>query len=361
MRHELARLKELNSRLKPDAASLVVPIIPTISMMVAAADARDVFRPGDRLGEWLLPEEEVSEGLELVDPSLAARFGKQRAYELHVMAEAWAGCISGLREWSRKRGIEGSSSFVDGWFRPELDRCPGAGWPKDRDGVDDTHTSLVAERAGLAPFAHEELWLPHADLAFVMPAPARCASIMAMRGGQRQFLMEYYLMGLDDVIAMDTLPFVPGYTIEHRFDDEERHRILAAAAWRAAAAAVRSIDDGEMSERMPLPPRAASVFLTRLAEHVPGVSRRVKNFFRDAPYGGITFCASSGTLSLQSRGTTLDVRHDGPDGRSMEASGWDFRLPQTSDVLMNILREMVSESPEEIDVRLATDPSPPKD
>ncbi len=350
MRHELSRLKELNSRLKPDATSLVVPIIPTISMMEAAADARDVFRPGDRLGEWLLPEEEVSEGLDLVDPSLAARFGKQRAYELHVMAEAWAGCISGLREWSRKRGIEGSSSFVDGWFRPELDRCPEIGWPKDRDGVEHTHTSLVAERAGLAPFTHEELWLPHADLAFVMPAPVRCASIMAMRGGQRQFLMEHYLMGLDDVIAMDRLPFVPGYTVEHRFDDEERHRILAAAAWRAAAAAVRSIDSGEMSDRMPLPPRAASVFLTRLAEHVPGMSRRFANFFRDAPYRGITFSTSASTLALDSNGPVLDVRYDGSDGRSIRASGWDFRLPQTSDLLMNILREMVLESQTEVDV-----------
>ena len=357
MRHDLARLKELNSRLNPDALSLVVPIIPTISMMEAAADASDVFRPGDRLGEWLLPEAEVAEGLELVDPVLAERHGKQRAFELHVMAEAWAGCISGLREWSRKRGIEGSTTFVDGWFRPELDRCPATGWPQDRNGLDDSHRSLLSARAGLAPFTHDELMIPHADLAFVMPAPARCASIMAMRGGQREFLMEYYLMGLDDVIAMDRLPFVPGYTIEHRFDDEERHRILAAAAWRAAAEAVRSIADGEKAERMPLPPRAAAVYLTRLAKHVPGMSRQVANFFRNAPYGGITFSTDAATLALQARGSILDVRYDGPDGRSMLASGWDFRLPSISDLLMNIVREMVSESEAEIDVKLATDPS----
>jgi hypothetical protein len=357
MRHDLSRLKELNSHLKPDATSLVVPIIPTLAMMEAAADTCDVFRPGDRLGGWLLPEAEVSEGVELVDPALAAGHGKQRAFELHVMAEAWAGCISGLREWSRKRGIEGSTTFIDGWFRPELDRCPAQGWPQDRNGVDDSHRSLLSERAGLAPFTHDEMRIPHADLAFVMPAPARCASIMAMRGGQREFLMEYYLIGLDDVIAMDRLPFIPGYTIEHRFDDEERHRILAAAAWRAAAAAVRSIEDEEKSEAMPLPPRAASVYLTRLAEHVPGVSRRVGNFFRDAPYGGITFSTDTATLALKSRGPVLDVRHERRDGRSMQASGWDFRLPATSDLLMNVVREMVSESGAEIDVKLSTDPS----
>jgi hypothetical protein len=41
----------------------------------------------------------------------------------------------------------------------------------------------------------------------------------------------------------------------------------------------------------------------------------------------------------------------------MQASGWDFRLPATSDLLMNIVREMVSESEAEIEVKLATDPS----
>jgi hypothetical protein len=168
--------------------------------------------------------------------------------------------------------------------------------------------------------------------------------------------MEYYLIGLDDVIAMDRLPFIPGYTIEHRFDDEERHRILAAAAWRAAAAAVRSIEEGDNS-MMPLPPRAASVYLTRLAQHVHGVSRRITNFFRDAPYGGLVFSSASATLSLRSRGTALDVLYEGRDGRGMQSSGWDFRLPTTSDLLMNIVREMVSESGEEIDVKLVADPS----
>jgi hypothetical protein len=41
----------------------------------------------------------------------------------------------------------------------------------------------------------------------------------------------------------------------------------------------------------------------------------------------------------------------------MQSSGWDFRLPTTSDLLMNIVREMVSESGEEIDVKLVADPS----
>lgn len=356
MRHDLSRLKDLNSHLKSDSRSLVVPIIPTISMMEAAADASGVFRPGDRLGEWLLPEAEVAEGLQIVDTALAERYGIQRAFELHVMAEAWAGCISGLREWSRKRGIEGSNSFVDGWFRPELDRCPASGWPEGRQGVDDSHRALVSERASLTPFTHDERMIPHADLEFVIPAPARCASIMAMRSGQRQFLMEFYLSGLDDVIAMDKLPFVPGYTIEDRFDDERRHQILASAAWRSAAEAVRHIGDDHNAERMPLPPRAASVYLTRLADHVPGISRKVDGFFRNAPYGEVTLSSSHASLALKSNGYILDVSYDNPGSRSMQVSGWDLRLPSVSDILLNMIREMSSESETEIDVMVSADP-----
>jgi hypothetical protein len=355
MRHDLTRLKDLNARLKPEAESLVVPIIPTISMMEAAADARDIFVPGDRLADWLLPEEEVGDGIELVDPELADRVGKQRAFELHVMAEVWAGAISGLREWSRKRGIEGSSKFNDGWFRPELDRCPHGGWPKDREGIDDSHRAVLAARANFAPFRHEEVLFPHADLAFVMPAPTRCSSIMAMRSGQRQFLMEYYLMGLEDVIAMERLPFIPGYTIEHKFDDEERPRILAAGAWRAAANAVRNLSDDEVA--MPLPPRAASVFLTRLADHVRGISHKVPHFFKNAPYGGITFSSSKATLSVASKGTMIEMQYEEKNGKSTQSSGWDFRLPTTSDLLMNLVREMVSESETEIEVTLIAGPS----
>jgi hypothetical protein len=356
MRHEIRRLLDLNSNLKPDASSLVVPIIPTIGMMEAAADARDVFQPGDRLGEWLLPEAEVGEGVDLVDPVLAAQHGRPRAYELQVMAEAWAGCIAGLREWSRRRGIEGSSAFIEAWFRPELDRCPDRGWPENHEGVTEGHTGFVSEYAALRPFTHDAMRIPHCDLAYLVPAPTRCSSIMAMRGGQREPLMKYYALGLDDVIDMDRLPFIPGYSVEHRFDDEQRHRILAAAAWRAAAASVRAIEDDQKSMRMPLPPRADSVYLKRLAEHVPGISRRIANFSNEEPHGGLSFTTRTSSMRVHANGNTLEVSYEGEDGRRMHSSGWDFRLPSTSEFLTNMVRELVSESGGEVDVRVVRDP-----
>jgi hypothetical protein len=354
MRHDLTRLKDLNSRLKPEATGLIVPIIPTISMMEAAADARDVFVPGDRLGDWLLPESDAAEGGNLVDPGLAERFGRQRAFELHAMAEIWAGAISGLREWSRKRGFEGSTAFVDSWFSPALDRCPPGGWPADRSGIDDSHRAFLGARAALPPFSYDETFVPHADLAYVLPAPRQCASIMAMRAGQRESLMEYYLLGADDMVDMDRLPYVPDYTIEGRFDDEERHRILAAAAWREAAANVPGISGEDAGfEQMPLPPRAASVFATRLANYLPGISRKVVKFFDKAPYQIIELACGNTMMTMKASGTSLDVRYRS-GVRSLAMTGIDFRLPDVKEMLLNMIREMESEG--DVTVSVHADP-----
>ena len=339
MRHDLTRLKELNARIKPGSPSLVVPIIPTVSMMEAAADARDVFIPGDRLGDWLLPQDEVADG-EVADAALVEAYGPRRAYELQVMSEIWAGCISGLQEWSTKRGMEGSSQMVDSWFHPALDKCPPEGWPECREGVTDEHRRHLRECREGGVFVHDEAWMPHADLAYVLPAPSRCSSIMAMRAGQRDFLMEYYLLGLDDVMDMDRLPFVPDHTIEHRFDDEERHRILAAAAWREAASAVLRLSPED--QQMPPPPRAASVFLTRLAGYARRASCQIPDFHRDAPYSAVEFRAGDAVLTLEAKGPVLAARHEDGRGRSFRMEGLDFRLPCVRQMLLNTVRELES-------------------
>ncbi|NTF17773.1 hypothetical protein G6L37_05120 [Agrobacterium rubi] len=340
MRHDLSRLKELNAGIKQEATSLVVPIIPTISMMEAAADARDVFAPGDRLGDWILPQEEVDVSGDLTDPLLASRVGQRRAYELHVMAEIWAGCLSGLREWSTKRGIEGANNMVDGWFRPQVDTCPAEGWPSSVEDVNDCHRNHMAAWRGLPPFSHSESRIPHADLSYVLPAPRGCTSIMAMRAGQREFLMDYFIIGLDDVIDVDRLPFIPGYTIEHRYDDEERHRILAAAAWRGAIGKVNTLAEDDAP--MPLPPRAASVYLSRLERYMPRSGSSIPGYFLNAPYPGLVFTAGEATFELSARGTELDAAFDSGTGQSFRMSGMDFRLPGVNDLMMNTVREMAS-------------------
>jgi hypothetical protein len=352
MSYSLKRLLDLNSNLKPTAASLVVPIVPTISMMEAAADTRNVFEPGDRLGDWLLPYHEVADETDLVDPELAERFGTQRAFELHVMAEAWAGCISGLCEWTKKRGIEGSNKFVDSWLHPELDGCPEEGWPKDKSSITDGCREHLSKRLSLPPFTHPQMLIPQCDLAFVVPGPERCTSIMAMRAGQRQFLMDYYLMGLDDVIAMDRLPFIPGYTIEHRFDDEERHRILASAAWKSAAQVVRTMTS-ENEDLMPLPPNGASVFLTRMANQVRSAAREVPDFYKNAPYDTLELSTCDSSLRMSVVDCRIDVHFSDSSGRSVHYHGWDYRLPSFADFVLNIIREMDSGAGGMIDLKIS--------
>lgn len=217
---------------------------------------------------------------------------------------------------------------------------PGGRWPANTSVVTNVHRHHAARNAGANPFMHGEISIPHCDLGIVVPAPIRCASIMAMRGGQRAFLMDYYLLGLDDVIDLDRLPFIPGYTIEHSFDTEERHRILAAAAWKAAAGAVLTI--GNEDEQMPLPPRSASVFLTRLRGHVRGVSDETDASHSRLPHECLLFTSRHATLKLAGRGTALEVSFEN-EGRSFTSNGMDFRLPHVGELLLSTVMEMASQ------------------
>lgn len=346
MRHDLNRLRELNARTRTDSSSLVVPIIPTISMMAAAADATNVFALGDRLGDWLLPPEETGDPAELTNPELANALGVKRAYELQVMAEIWAGCISGLIEWSRKRGIEGSNLMVDSWFRPHLSDCPEIGWPEKPHEVLDVHKHHSQAAYKDPPFAHQEFWLPHADLAFVLPAPRRCSSIMAMRAGQRAFLMDYLLLWLDDLVDMDRIPFVPGFSIESAYDEEERHRILAAAAWNAAVGEVQGLSDDD--PHMPLPPKSAAVFISRLAEHARVKPYRSPSYHHEAPFRWIEVSNRSARLVLSTFESALTCDFSDGVGGGFNLKNPEYRLPSVQELLINTIRQMVSSGDVEV-------------
>lgn len=64
-------------------------------------------------------------------------------------------------------------------------------------------------------------------------APVEPSSIMAMRAYQAHPVFEGD-DGVFDYITLEDAPFVPGFTYEGKFDEEERGYLVAAAAYRGA-------------------------------------------------------------------------------------------------------------------------------
>jgi hypothetical protein len=338
MNRVLQKIHEVNAKLPADSPAVAVPVVPALGMMEAAADAADVFLEGDRAGGWLLPAMEALERVPDPGGDLIGRFGEQRAFELAVMAEFWAGCIAGLDEWTRKRGYQGSDAMVDGWFSPIMDRCPPGGWPMTKDGLDEERENFWKTLKG-GPFLHDSFLVPWIDRDELRIAPKRCASIMAMRAAQRELLFDF-VFSIEDTVDFQRIPFVPGRTIEHRFDYEERHYVLAAAAWRGAVSWLLGAERPN-PEPMPVPPDAPGVHLSRLVYH--NAERKtvdVSGFWSDGPYAKIVLTTEEARLELLAEGVSTRATASLPGGRFFEMSGFDVRLPWVEDELARLVRSV---------------------
>lgn len=350
MRTDLAKVLTTNAKLKPDSLVVVVPTIPTVGMMIAAADTRNVFAPGDRLGDWLKPEREALEHDAVIDPGLVEAFGRGRSYELSVMAELWAGCIDGLDEWTRRRGLQGSDGFIDSWFRLCVHDCPAEGWPATADLRSEAHQSHFHSCRDVAPFAHDSYLLPMVDAFEVRTAPKLASSIMAMRGGQRELLFDYS-SSIEETIRIEDLPFVPGYSSEHRMDYEERHYVFAAAAWKGAVSWLLN-ETRAFPEQMPQSPISASIFLSRMVyHHVDNASKLVKGYFSKAPYTKAVVKSSEGELVLTATGTQVSADYRHSSGRRILIEGYDIRQPWVEDDLMRLVREISAQGDINLEVQ----------
>lgn len=331
----LARIDEVNAKLPVDSTAVAVPVVPTVGMMEAAADATNVFLEGDRVGDWLLPAMEAIERVPDPGGDLVARFGERRAFELAVMAELWAGCIDGLDEWTRRRGYRGSDRMIDAWFSPLMDRCPPGGWPATKEELDEERDGFQAKfRSG--PFSHDSYMVPWTERDEIRVAPRRCASIMALRAAQRELLFDF-VFSIDEVVDFARMPFVPGRTVEHRFDDEERHHVLAAAAWRGAVSWLLE-KTGRNPDPMPLPPEASGIFISRIVyNNVERTSCDVRGFWSNGPYTRALVTAGGASVELVAAEGATKASCVLPGGRRYEMEGFDVRLPWVEDDLRRLV------------------------
>lgn len=334
----IERIREINGKIKEGSPAVAVPVVPTVGMMEAAADAAGVFLEGDTAGSWLLSPLEAIERVPDIGGDLVERFGERRAFELAVMAELWAGCIDGLDEWTRRRGYQGSDAMVDGWFSPVMDRCPPGGWPMAKDDLDEERRDFWKMLKG-GPFVHDSHLVPWADMDELRIAPRRCASIMALRAAQRELLFDF-VFSMDDVVDFGPMPFVPGRSVEHRMDDEERHHVLAAAAWRGAVSWLLG-DMTRNPDPMPLPPEASGVFLSRLVyQNAERSSVDISGFWSKGPYTKAVLTAPGARLELVAEGASTTASVLMPGGRSLEMSGFDVRLPWVEEDLRRFVRDI---------------------
>jgi hypothetical protein len=336
MNRLLEKITAVNAKLAVDCPAVAVPVVPTVGMMEAAADAANVFLEGDRAGGWLHSAMEAIERVPDPGGDLIARFGEQRAFELAVMSDFWAGCISGLDEWTQKRGYQGSDAMVDGWFSPIMDRCPPGGWPMTKDDLDEERANFWKTLKG-GPFLHDSFLVPWADRDELRMAPRRCASIMAMRAAQRDLLFDF-VFSIEDTVDFQRVPFVPGRTIEHRFDYEERHYVLAAAAWRGAVSWLLGAERRN-PEQMPISPDAAGIHLSRLVYHnAERKSVDISGFWSDGPYTKVVLSTEDARLELLAEGLSTKATASLPGGRTFEMAGFDVRLPWVQDDLARLVR-----------------------
>jgi len=271
----------------------VLPLRPTVGMMQAAIDAQNVFREGDKASDWLEPLDKLATPDErFIHAGLVARFGEERAFALSLAADVWAGCIAGLREWITVRGrMGGGTPFSDGWLRPIPKSIPPGGWPMRKEQVTpehEAHAKCEDTPIRLSPRGH---WLAGGDSGYE-ELPLDATAIMAMRGAQ-VYLNSFQYLTLDDAVAFAGMPHVPGWTPEGRYDDEQRHHLLAGAMWAAAA---RAWQDEVLHEPMPEHPMAQAIRMTRyILDEVPGGILR----HPDRPYASVVITSRKGRFSYR--------------------------------------------------------------
>lgn len=336
---DYAKIFELNDRIKDDGLEhLHVPVIPTVGMMAAALAARDVFRPGDRLGDYVVAfEREPEEAHASLPPSLVSQFGEQQAWAATVMADAWAGCVDGYDEWLVRRGREGSTDFVNSWLRAKPHDCPPGGWPETKELCTDAHreharsTDIPSSNA-----AANRWWDGDRRLARVMPP--RCVGIMALRARQKESTACLF-ESVEECVDTAKLPYVPYYTREGRFDDEERGSLLIAAMWKAAVSWLR--DPGRAQpEPMPFGDRNQAALLVAMLAYKRKVSATKKDFFAHAPYGKVEVSVEGGYGRFEIREGLLDYEVSLPDGSLSRRPRVDLRVPDDYDRLEALVAEL---------------------
>jgi hypothetical protein len=327
-------IHEANAKRPKGVAYIHVPVVPTLGMMTRAANAVGVYFPGDRLADHILKwDADPCEPPPHVHKEVSDRFGVQEGYAMSVLADAWSGCIDGLDEWLVVRGREGSTPFATGWFRPIVDGCPEGGWPATKAEATDAHKAFAARR-GDAFSASSNAWWGD-DRRTTRIAPTGCAAIMALRARQRDTVSLGYL-SVGESVDIDRLPYIPGFTLEDRYDSEERSDLLIAAMWKAA---VSWLEDPDRTDDEPFPfdHRNHAAALTGVLQYRRKLTAACKDFHGNAPYKRVAASTPAGSVSAEATDRGVTYTAELANGSVTKRVDVDLRIPSERTLLDGIV------------------------
>lgn len=262
---------------------IAVPIEPSLGMMIAAAETTDVFADGDQLWHYFTSyEQEHDVDSIFVDPGLIARFGVQKAFAIACLADMWGACVDGTQSWltTRSRGAIVSEHRKEDLLYYLPDRCPKGGWPLTKDQVSDEHKAFGRCTTELFTSNYMFWWNYDADVSAIAP---RRLTYSAGWNAQRIMLSVSAFLEVDDAIDLAKTPFIPGWTKDAYYDDEESSLLVLAAMWRGAVAWLLS-DEHPDGVAFPYHPDCQAVILSNMAYRHREFYDGIEKFFEGFPY-----------------------------------------------------------------------------
>jgi hypothetical protein len=306
----------------PDSQFLKVPLVPSLGMVLAAAKATNVFRPGDAVTDYIASYEADygSSGENIyAHPDLVARFGLQTAYCLAIIADTWSNCLLGVDNWLTSRARNGRANQVGEdliYFIP--DHCPASGYPDTKAECTDEHTQHT--RCVTEPFKGYATDWYRLDRDTMMVATRRLP-YYAANVAARTDLSTASFLDFSDVMEWEKVPYVPNYSRDGAFTDEERYELLIAVIWRACIAWLLS-EEQEDDNSFPMHPDAQAVIISNAIFRHSDIYRHIDKFFDKHPFNRfaiqtdgalLTIATSEGKSSYwyQEMGTDVLIRREG--------------------------------------------------
>jgi hypothetical protein len=319
----------------PTSQFLHVPIIPSLGMIAAAADATDVFFEGDRLWQWFdsYEQERDLEGIH-VDPGLIERYGIQKAFVMACLADLWGEMLDGVEAMLTMRSRNPRSAKDLIYFLP--DRCPPGGWPKDKEAFTDTHKAHA--RYTSEPFSTYWTTWHRLDDETEAVAPRRLPESVA-QGAARAYLSVGTFMQFQDIVKLAGAPYVAGMTKEGYFMDDEVHLLVLSAMWRAAIAWLEG--DLEDAVEFPFHPDCQAEILTHMVFSHRELWRKVDDFISKTPFNRFAVYAKGSMLSF----TTTDGKssfwyQESDRDKLVRSEGLRLRVGRDRSGLADLLHRM---------------------
>ncbi|MBY3433010.1 hypothetical protein HFN89_02300 [Rhizobium laguerreae] len=331
---DYTKLRQFNAKLGDNPRYLGLPVVPSVEMMLAAARRTNVYRPGDMLADYVVAWDfEPGEKPPALPRALVESHGRQMAFVLCILADAWAGCLAGFREWTDRRGREGATPFVNAWLKALPTRCPQGGWPETGEGSTEAHASH-AKSVDTRTCPQDGYGWWELDKHMTCSGPSLCLGIMALRARQRESTT--LLFGsFDELIDHARLPYVPGYTREKRWEDEERSVMLISAMWDAA---VQEFLIGGTHAPFPFEEHGHAALLVESLSHGRRYRENWSSFYSDAPFREASMTTSHGRFHAVVGKAGIDWEgEDAGTGTYMRRKGADLRYPREVSLLRTML------------------------